>query len=84
VLVPESLPVSALLAVIQAHAGASLKEVVIFDVYQGAGLDPGQKSIALGLIWQEASETLVDEQIDDWFKSVVEALGRNCEARLRN
>ncbi len=42
--------------------GEFLKAATLFDVYQGKGVEPGQKSIALGLTWQHPSRTLNDEE----------------------
>lgn len=41
-----------------------LKEVNLFDVYQGSNLPEGKKSYALSFIIQDNSKTLTDEQID--------------------
>jgi len=41
-----------------------LKEINLFDVYQGSNLGEGKKSYALSFIIQDNSKTLTDEQID--------------------
>lgn len=41
-----------------------LKEINLFDVYQGDKLPEGKKSYALSFIIQDNSKTLTDEQID--------------------
>lgn len=83
IVVAEALPVAQLLETVRAHAGAALQEAVVFDVYQGVGLEPGLKSVALGLTWQDPTDTLVDEQIDQWFGDIIEALSRTFDAKLR-
>lgn len=82
--VAETTSVGTVLRTAKQHAGQFLQDVVLFDVYRGPGLEPGRKSVAIGLIWQNAEETLVDEQIDGWFAEVVDALSRQCDARLRD
>jgi phenylalanyl-tRNA synthetase beta chain len=82
--VAETTSVGTILRTARQHAGQFLQDVVLFDVYRGPGLDLGRKSVAIGLIWQNAEETLVDEQIDGWFAEVVDALSRQCDARLRD
>jgi len=82
--VAEDVPVGQLLATARRHAGDFLQDIVLFDVYRGPGLDAGRKSIALGLIWQNEAETLVDEQIEGWISAVIESLARDCDARLRD
>jgi phenylalanyl-tRNA synthetase beta chain len=54
----------AVLAVAREAGGALLKLASIFDVYRGSGIPDGSKSIALSLIFQDASRTLTVEEID--------------------
>jgi phenylalanyl-tRNA synthetase beta chain len=58
--------------------------LTIFDVYQGAGLEKGKKSIALGLSLQDTSHTLADAEIDAVISRVVEHLAQRLDARLRD
>ncbi|WP_374548398.1 phenylalanine--tRNA ligase subunit beta [Flavobacterium sp.] len=52
-----------------------LKEVNLFDVYQGKNLPDGKKSYAVSFILQDTSKTLTDEQID----KIVNKLQKNLE-----
>lgn len=61
-----------------------VKETLIFDVYRGEGVDDGYKSIALGLMLQDASQTLTEDQIDAIFNRVLTKLNNDINARLRN
>lgn len=61
-----------------------LKEVRIFDVYKGNGVDSGRKSVALGLILQESSRTLTDQDVDSATAKVVEKLEKKLGATLRD
>lgn len=58
-------------------------ELQVFDVYQGKGIDFGKKSLAMGLILQEASRTLTDEEVDALIDKVVERLHNEFGAILR-
>jgi phenylalanyl-tRNA synthetase beta chain len=60
-----------------------LQEVQIFDIYTGKGVDKGLKSVAFGLILQDFSRTLTDQDIDSEIESVVDALKQNFAATLR-
>jgi len=60
-----------------------LQEVRLFDIYTGKGVDKGLKSVAFGLILQDFSRTLTDEDIDSEIESVVNALNKNFAATLR-
>jgi len=52
-------------------------------VYRGQGIDSGKKSLALGLIFQSASSTLTDTEIDELVAGVVAAVGRDLNGVLR-
>ncbi|HTY95215.1 MAG TPA: phenylalanine--tRNA ligase subunit beta [Steroidobacteraceae bacterium] len=65
-------------------AGSSfLRNVRVFDVYRGAGIEEGRKSVALGLIFQDISRTLTDDEVDRAVAAVVADLRENLDARLR-
>jgi phenylalanyl-tRNA synthetase beta chain len=55
-----------------------LKEINLFDVYQGDKLAPGKKSYALSFILQDSTKTLTDVQID----KVIGKLIHNFETEL--
>ena len=69
---------------VRAAGGPLLREVRLFDVYRGEGIDSGLKSIALGLILQETSRTLTDDDADGVVKAVISRLERAIEARIRD
>jgi len=64
-------------------AGSLLKQLSAFDVYQGKGVEIGRKSIALGLILQDLSRTLTDDEADRVVHAVLQDLGSNLDARIR-
>ena len=64
-------------------AGELLKELVIFDVYQGKGIETGRKSIAFGLILQDSSRTLTDQDTESLVARVTQQLGDTIGATLR-
>ena len=68
---------------IESSAGEWLTDVRLFDVYQGQGIENGQKSLALGLTWQHPSRTLTDEEVTQWVEQVVSHLAQNTGASLR-
>ena len=71
-------------ACILENAGNWLQNLKLFDVYQGKGIDPNRKSIALGLTFQHPSRTLTDDDINNSVKRVVASLQDRFEASLRN
>jgi phenylalanyl-tRNA synthetase beta chain len=64
-------------------ASTSLKELRVFDIYQGHTVESGRKSIALGLILQELTRTLTDEDADRIVAAVVVELQSSLGARIR-
>jgi phenylalanyl-tRNA synthetase beta chain len=61
-----------------------LRDLFVFDVYQGPGVESGRKSIALGLIFQESSRTLTDADADAAVAAVRARLERAFNARIRD
>jgi phenylalanyl-tRNA synthetase beta chain len=64
-------------------AGDLLRGMVIFDVYQGKGIETGRKSIAFGLILQDSSRTLTDEDVETVVTRVTDGLREKFGAQLR-
>jgi phenylalanyl-tRNA synthetase beta chain len=60
-----------------------LKEVGLFDVYQGDKLPAGKKSYALSFILQDLTKTLTDEQVDKAMGRIRQALEKEVGAELR-
>ncbi|MDX1499110.1 MAG: phenylalanine--tRNA ligase subunit beta [Woeseiaceae bacterium] len=83
VVVDESVSSQALVEAVLAAAPGLISGVRIFDVYQGAGIEAGRKSIALGLILQETSRTLTDVDADSAMAAAVKKLKKDFAAELR-
>jgi len=84
VVVDENISAGDLVKVAASSAPDLIQIVTIFDVYQGPGIEPGRKSIALGLILQETSRTLTDEDADSAMDAAVRNLEREFAAELRD
>jgi len=61
-----------------------LRELILFDVYQGDKIDSGRKSLALGLILQASSQTLTDRDVEQTISRILERLQTELGARLRD
>ena len=83
VVVDSAIPAEALCSTIRVAAGELLKELLIFDVYQGKGIETGRKSIAFGLILQDSSRTLTDKDTEALVDRVIRRLGDDNGATLR-
>jgi phenylalanyl-tRNA synthetase beta chain len=84
VIVGETVTVDRLIECATAQGGELLREVIVFDVYRGQGVESGSKSVALGLIWQDDSETLTDTRVDAAVAKIAESLANEFDARLRD
>ncbi len=60
-----------------------LVESFVFDVYSGTNIDSSQKSLALGLIFQDFSRTLEEQEISAHVEKIMEALESQTGAVLR-
>ena len=74
---------SSLLAVIRENAGEWLTDLRLFDVYQGKGIDPHRKSLAVGLTWQHPSRTLNDDEVNATTQTILTSLEQRLNATLR-
>jgi phenylalanyl-tRNA synthetase beta chain len=83
IVVAEDVSAEALTKVARRAAGEILQHVVVFDVYRGEGVDSRRKSIGLGLILQDASRTLTDEDADQKMRSVMRQLEQELGATIR-
>ncbi len=64
-------------------AGPLLQDLRLFDVYRGKGIDSGRKSLALGLILQDSSRTLTEQEIDAAVARIIADLTQHLGASLR-
>ena len=55
-----------------------LKEVSLFDVYEGKNLPAGKKSYAVSFYLQDETKTLNDKQID----AIMQKIRKNLESKL--
>lgn len=60
-----------------------LKQVQVFDVYQGDKLPEGKKSYALNFTLQDEEQTLTDKQIDAIMQKIMTNLAQNAKAEIR-
>ncbi|MEZ2418730.1 phenylalanine--tRNA ligase subunit beta [Luteibacter sp. RCC_6_2] len=80
---PEEVSWASVEAAVRSALGEVLTEIRLFDRYAGKGIDEGRKSLAMGLILQDASRTLTDDDADARVAEAVGALEKTCKARLR-
>jgi phenylalanyl-tRNA synthetase beta chain len=79
----EKVTVGALEECIRKGAKGLLKEVSLFDIYRGAGVAPGKKSVAFNLVLRADDRSLTAEEADNDVKSILETLKNDLGAILR-
>jgi phenylalanyl-tRNA synthetase beta chain len=82
-IVDQSVTAGSIHQLLKNTAGPDLKELVIFDLYDGQNIEKGKKSLALGLTFQHPSRTLVDAEINPIIDSCINALAAIFNAELR-
>ncbi|MBB1063710.1 phenylalanine--tRNA ligase subunit beta [Limosilactobacillus fastidiosus] len=68
---------------IKKRGGAFLKSVHLFDVYSGAHLPAGKKSLAYTLTYQDTKATLTEDQVNQAFAKVTKRLQDQLKAEIR-
>ncbi|MDE2339296.1 MAG: phenylalanine--tRNA ligase subunit beta [Gammaproteobacteria bacterium] len=83
VVVDESVPLSRLAERVALVGSSLLRDLRVFDVYRGPGIEDGRKSVALGLIFQDFSRTLTDDDVARLVAAVVADLRVSFNASIR-
>jgi phenylalanyl-tRNA synthetase beta chain len=83
VVLDESVTLSTLAERVTLVTSSLLRDLRVFDVYRGPGLEEGRKSVALGLIFQDISRTLTDQSVDGLMAALVADLRENLNAKIR-
>jgi phenylalanyl-tRNA synthetase beta chain len=83
-IVKEDVSAEAIIDCIKANNQRILQDVVIFDVYRGKGVEEGYKSVALGLIIQDETQTLTDSETELVISKLLNALTDTIGAKLRD
>lgn len=79
----EAVTVGAVLSCIRKAGGALLEQAEMFDIYRGAQLGAGRKSVAFSLTFRNPDRTLSDEDVNPVVKKILDACEADCGATLR-
>lgn len=86
--VDKSLPASRIIDVIKRSGKLKkesiVKNVDVFDVYEGEHVKENEKSIALTMTFQSDKQTLNEEEINQVFNQIIDAITSQCHATLRS
>ena len=79
----ESVPVGTVLASIRKAGGALLESAEMFDIYRGAQMLTGKKSVAFSLIFRSPDRTLVDEDVNAVMTKILSVCEKEYGAVIR-
>ncbi|MCF6754994.1 phenylalanine--tRNA ligase subunit beta [Pseudomonas balearica] len=83
IVVARDIAADEILSCVRDCAGETLRELRLFDVYQGKGIDPLSKSMAVGLTWQHSARTLNDDEVAAAMERIITTLEERFNATLR-
>ncbi|RWR05991.1 phenylalanine--tRNA ligase subunit beta [Siminovitchia fortis] len=75
---------AALESIIKDSGRKLLREVHVFDLYEGKNMEEGKKSIAFSLTYADPERTLTDEEVTKTHEKVLAALKEKAGAELRS
>jgi phenylalanyl-tRNA synthetase beta chain len=82
-LVDDSVSVSDILALVNAHPCDAIEETSVFDLYKGKGIAEGKKSLAFNIRYRSAQKTFTDEEVEVMHKGLVDDLIKKTGAEVR-
>lgn len=83
-IVDEKVAANDLISAIRSSAPPFMRNLKLFDLYQGEHIDSGRKSLALGLTLQEETRTLTDSEVEGAIEAIVAHLHKEFGATLRD
>ena len=81
--VDRELPAEALLRAARGVDRKFVTEIRLFDVYEGAGLAEGKKSLAITVVLQPQERTLTDAEIEGFSKRLIAQIEKATGGQLR-
>ncbi|MFA4999041.1 MAG: phenylalanine--tRNA ligase subunit beta [Candidatus Paceibacterota bacterium] len=83
VLIPRFTKVEEVLRKIDRAGGSLVKDVDLFDIYEGEEIEDGKKNLAFHIIFQSEDKTLSSQEIDLLQNKIIKALEENPEWQVR-
>lgn len=83
IVVDHSLELKPLLEALAAHCPTIVRDIRLFDVYVGHGVEVGKKSLAFRIVMQDTQKTLLEAEVDAAMQQLVVYLQQAFAAKLR-
>jgi phenylalanyl-tRNA synthetase beta chain len=81
--VDKGVPAAKLIKAVKDADKNLIRDVSVFDVYEGKGVEPGKKSVALGVTLQPGDKTLTDAEIEAIAAKITASVTKATGALLR-
>lgn len=81
--VDQSVSAQAMIDAVMNENVSQLKQLKLFDVYQGKGVPEGKKSLAFLVLMQDTCKTMVDGEVDNIITQILDNWSSNFAATLR-
>jgi phenylalanyl-tRNA synthetase beta chain len=82
-LIDEQIPADEVFRVLNRARGRFVEDIVLFDLYRGAGIPEGKKSLAIRVRYRSIDKTLTDDEIQSAHDKLVRSLTRQLKAEIR-
>lgn len=82
--VPSDVTNQEIVKVIRKNGGKLLQDIKVFDIYTGKQVEKGFKSVAYNLTFQAQNKTLVDQEVDEAVKFILNVVSSTFKAKLRD
>ncbi|MCD6528657.1 phenylalanine--tRNA ligase subunit beta [bacterium] len=83
IIVPRGVLVAEILNKINAAGGPLVRDVDLFDIYEGEGIEEGKKSLAFHIIYQAEDRTLSSKEVNKIHQKIIKNLEKNPEWQVR-
>jgi phenylalanyl-tRNA synthetase beta chain len=83
ILAPGTVRVEEVLNKIETAGGSLVRDVDLFDIYEGEEIPRGKKNLAFHIIYQAKNKTLSSKEIDETQDKIIKALEKNPEWQVR-
>jgi phenylalanyl-tRNA synthetase beta chain len=72
-----------IIAHLKSYPSGIIEDISIFDVYQGANIGEGKKSVAFNVRYRSSEKTLTDQEVEDIHKALVDHILQKTGGQVR-
>ncbi|MBL8398847.1 MAG: phenylalanine--tRNA ligase subunit beta [Candidatus Accumulibacter sp.] len=83
IVIPQAIELQTICDGLQANRPELVREITLFDVYTGRGVETGKKSLAFRIVMQDTRKTLLDAEVDKALETLTTYLQETFTAQLR-